>query len=126
MSETKYRMEYRAQWYYDCFQHFWIIEGAKGAVHFHTDDNEERRQKYGGTAGLEIHWRTPPPYMANDAPSQSPCWLLNQPCWHDGTSLYAMETLFPLVDFSDPLRFFKYLKPEMKRFDDEESPDVAA
>lgn len=74
-------------------RHSWEIVGPKGGVHFHVSMTDG----YGDTAGLEFHFMAPPSGMENDAPSQLKCWLLNCPCWHDGTSLYASETLWPMI-----------------------------
>ena len=38
------------------------------------------------------------PQYPDEPPSQVPCWLLKVPCWHDGTSLYATDTLWPMVE----------------------------
>lgn len=110
--------EYSAIWRFDSFCHRWVIHGPLGAIDFHFDGNEERIAKYGPTAGLECHWRTPPAYMADRAPSHRDCITLRAPCWHDGTSLYATENLFPLVDLRDPLDFFSFLVLEMKRLEE--------
>lgn len=75
--------------------HFEVI-GARGGLHLHITDLGEEKQQDRWSAGLEEHWRSPPPYMDDRAPSHDVCWLLHCPCWHDGTSLYAMETLLPL------------------------------
>lgn len=73
--------------------HQWELVGPKGGIHFHVALIE----KYPPSAGLEIHRFAPADYQKNDPPSQMPCWLLHAPCWHDGTSLYAGETLWPMI-----------------------------
>ena len=73
-------------------RHQWEVVGPNGGIHFHVS----LTPGYGPSAGLEIHRRTP--LDKNTAPSQSPCWLLGCPCWHDGTSLYAIETLWPMIE----------------------------
>lgn len=42
--------------------------------------------------GLERHYNYRPSYMERGtAPSHKHCWLLEAPCWHDGSSLWAEE-----------------------------------
>lgn len=84
-------------------RHKWTLVGPIGAVHFHASIHE-------GTAacGLEFHHtdralllpRFSP--MTREAPAHLDCELTGGRCWHDGTSLYAMDTLWP--------RFELYLK----------------
>jgi hypothetical protein len=31
------------------------------------------------------------------APSHKDCWLIGGQCWHDGTSLYAEEHVWPVI-----------------------------
>lgn len=100
----------------------WLVVGRKGAVHFHVSDcGKENGEKYGQrySGGLEIHYREPPSYMADHAPSQNRCWVLKCPCWHDGTSLYASERVIPfwLSAPDDHERIFRFLEHEyMERF----------
>lgn len=76
-------------------KHTWEFVGPVGAVTFHVTMLED---KYGGaSAGLEFHHRFPPKYMAGNAPSQLACRLTGGWCWHDGTSLYATESVWPRV-----------------------------
>lgn len=74
-------------------RHSWELIGSKGGVQFHVTVSKE----YGDCAGLEFHYLTPPDYMRDTAPSQVHCWLLKTHCWHDGTSLYASENLWPII-----------------------------
>lgn len=69
-------------------QHQWELVGPNGAIHLHVTIVEG----YDDSAGLEFHSRS-----GDGAPSQVRCWLLESPCWHDGTSLYAVETLWPMI-----------------------------
>jgi hypothetical protein len=77
-------------------RHQWELVGPEGGIHLHVSLHEA---KFGGNScGLEFHraaWsmRRPP----KDAPSQGKCWLIGGPCWHDGTSLYASEHVWPIV-----------------------------
>ena len=99
-TDRKPRLEYehRFSFRFGNPHYIYSLVGAEGAVHFHvTDYGEEFRKRHGDrySGGLETHYRSPPDYMRGDAPSQQRCWLLGCPCWHDGTSLYASETLIP-------------------------------
>jgi hypothetical protein len=66
--------------------------------------------------GLETHYRSPPDYMGNSAPSHDHCHILKSPCWHDGTSLYASERLIPewLADRHNHDAIFEMLKREYR------------
>ncbi len=93
---TKYRNKYEFTVRGEYKNHVYTCIGARGAIHFHVTDYGELFQfgpRYSG--GLEVHYRQPPDYMRDDAPSQDKCWLIGCPCWHDGTSLYASEFLIP-------------------------------
>lgn len=107
----------------------WIVIGRHGAIHFHVIDlgekysKEHRAERYSG--GLEIHYRQPPEYMANDAPSHDRCFVLEGPCWHDGTSLYAQERIIPFWQSApdDHERMFRFLEREyVERFTAEKTP----
>lgn len=74
--------------------HQWEIVGPRGAMHFHVSIMDGN--KYDPTCGLEVHHNEPPEYMKDQAPSELKCWLTGGRCWHDGTSLYASETLWPM------------------------------
>lgn len=71
--------------------HTWQCVGAAGGVHFSATFYKDGEEP---ACGLELHSRKP---QGNDAPSQTNCWLIGGPCWHDGTSLYARETLWPQI-----------------------------
>lgn len=79
--------------------HVWTVVSGQGAVHLHISDyGQDYAEKYDRdryTGGIEMHYRNPPSYMKDDAPSQDECWILKCPCWHDGSSLQAVETWIP-------------------------------
>ena len=77
---------------YNAPRHMWQLVGPKGGVHFTANISKE----YGDTCGLEFHGRAPF-YCEEVAPTDVSCWLIGGPCWHDGTSLYASETLWPMI-----------------------------
>ena len=78
--------------------HVWWIRGDDGGVHIWA-----RRAPLDGwptewIGGVEVHHATCPDssgWFKPDEPSQSECWLLEGPCWHDGTSLYFRERIAP-------------------------------
>lgn len=74
-------------------RHEWSLIGPGAALSFHVSINAQ----YGDTAGLEIHYFEPPSYMDRRAPDHIGCPYTGGRCWHDGTSLYAMETLWPMI-----------------------------
>lgn len=75
-------------------RHWWEFVGPDGAIHFHVSLTDG----YGPSCGLEIHRTTPAEYQRGDAPSHVDCPLTGGRCWHDGTSLYASETLWPMIE----------------------------
>lgn len=72
-------------------RHNWEFSGPNGAVNFAVTMSDP---KYGGpTAGLEFH-----ALSGEGAPHHLNCPLTGGRCWHDGTSLYAMESVWPAVE----------------------------
>jgi hypothetical protein len=69
----------------------YCIIGPKLALDFHWSEFQGHV-----TAGLEMHYSECPSYLQGQDPLTEDCWLTNQPCWADGTSLYATEWLYPL------------------------------
>ena len=97
--------------------HTWTTITAGGALHLHiTDyganwqDKEYFSERFSG--GVEVHYRTPPEYMKDDAPSQDKCWLLKCPCWHDGSSNWAMEIWVAMFDVDRPLSLLPFFEAE--------------
>jgi len=62
------------------------------------------------SGGIELHYQIPPDYMDDQAPSHQDCWLLNSPCWHDGSSL-AIEPYKENMDYycNNPERMWDVL-----------------
>lgn len=74
------------------------VSGELGGVHFWCEPTLEFAQKHYGErymGGVETHWRNKPGWALRDTPDREDCWLLNGPCWHDGSSLYATEFAIP-------------------------------
>ena len=91
--------------------HGWSFRGPRGGIDFHVHTFEDG--DFPTTAGLEIH-RAYDPSGGEEAASHAHCWLLKAPCWHDGTSLYATETLWPIVQslMPDHAAIFRVLERE--------------
>lgn len=92
-------------------RHSWSFVGEKGGLDFHVTIYEGR--DFPDSAGLEIHR-----FEGQGAPSHLDCWLLKGRCWHDGTSLYASETVWPIVKSMrfDHDAIFNYLECEADRY----------
>jgi hypothetical protein len=87
--------------------HHWELRSVHGAVHFHVS---------GDHAGLEMHSIYP---HGDDAPHHVNCPLTGGRCWHDGTSLYATETLWPMIQpylkSGEHEKIFSILETEAER-----------
>ena len=77
---------------YESVRHQWEFAGARGGIHFHVTLFKGSSP----TGGLEYHYRTPPSHMVDEVPHN--CWLIHGACWHEGTSLYATDTLWPMFE----------------------------
>lgn len=95
--------------------HVWSCSSPEFAIHVHITDAGERGYGLGRHyGGIEQHSATPPDYMAGSSPSHEHCWLLNGPCWHDGSSLYASEVIIPFwrEDPTNNERMFDFIRRE--------------
>jgi hypothetical protein len=75
-------------------RHHWELVGPDGGIHFHVS----LTKGYEPSCGLEYHHAARARYRPSDAPDHTNCPLIGEPCWHDGTSLYASETIWPIVE----------------------------
>lgn len=75
-------------------RHHWELVGPEGGIHLHVSLTEG----YGPSCGLEYHHSARAKYRCDEAPDHKNCPLLGEPCWHDGTSLYASEHVWPYVE----------------------------
>jgi hypothetical protein len=75
-------------------RHQWELVGPDGGIHFHVS----MTKGYGASSGLEFHHAARARYRGDEAPDHIQCPLIGEPCWHDGTSLYASETIWPTVE----------------------------
>lgn len=90
--------------------HSWELVGPNGAIHFHVS----MTPGYEPSCGLEYH------HLSGDgAPNHIDCPLTGGRCWHDGTSLYAGEYVWPQVEASlkigDHETIFRTLEYEYNR-----------
>lgn len=112
----------------DSYEKRWILVGTEGAVDFHVSHAIAQFAYLGRTGGIEEHHRSRVPYM-DEKPSHDNCWILNGPCWHDGSSLYASEVLIPIFESGGESAIWIALRGEyISRFrsrQDEELPSVA-
>jgi len=79
-------------------RHQWELVGPEGALHFHVTLSDS----FGPSCGLEYHhtdtYRQRTGYRRGEAPDHIDCPMTGGRCWHDGTSLYANEHVWPLVE----------------------------
>ena len=81
----KYEMAVRG----DRPEHIWALIGEAGAIHIWARLSEfDGRHEWLG--GIEVHSAAPFEYSSAE-PDHERCWLLDKPCWHDGTSLGFSE-----------------------------------
>jgi|GEM_PF-1259725 len=75
-------------------RHSWELRGPIGGIHFHA--SLSRNDEYEPSCGLEFH-HCFDPSGGNQAPHHTNCHVTGGQCWHDGTSLYASEHIWPIV-----------------------------
>jgi hypothetical protein len=75
-------------------RHIWSVDGAAGGIHLFIWPMDIEAIGYIG--GIEVHWRTQPSWSNSSEPDHERCWLLDGPCWHDGSSLEATDYWIPL------------------------------
>lgn len=95
--------------------HHWELVGPDGGIHFHVS----LTKGYDPSCGLEFHHAARARYRCDDAPDHVKCPLIGEPCWHDGTSLYASETVWPSIEpmlrSGDHETIFRHLEYEYDR-----------
>jgi hypothetical protein len=100
---------------FDSVRHHWEFVGPHGGIHFHVSVSKE----YGDSCGLEFHHSEPVGYFKNTAFHHKDCAVIGGNCWHDGTSLYASETLWPWISSclkaGDHEEIFRILEQEFIR-----------
>lgn len=96
--DERFTLKYELSHPLSNWQHQYTLVCRNGGVQLWIRENRSKhddRQFYGG---LEIHYNTPPDYMAHKVASRQRCWLTELPCWHDGTSLYVDEHVIPIFE----------------------------
>lgn len=108
-------------------RHMWEILGPKGGVHFTASFYSGTPQ---ASCGLEFHHTRAAQYRCDEAPDHIKCFLTGEPCWHDGTSLYAEERIWPevqpLLKVGDHEAVFRILEREYDRQFDQYLADRSA
>lgn len=96
-------------------RHQWELVGPEGGIHFHVS----LTKGYDPSCGLEFHHAARANYDPDRAPDHIKCPLIGEPCWHDGTSLYASETIWPMIEpmlrSGDHETIFRVLEGEYDR-----------
>lgn len=87
-------------------RHTWKYVSAKGGVHIWAQEVKPELRgvlfdKFYG--GIEVHWRKKPDWVSRDEPDHAHCWVLDAPCWHDGSSLQFDEQIAPVLKATDNL-----------------------
>lgn len=94
----------------------WSLKGPSGGVHvwaqFHENPTSWGEKCYGG---CEVHYPYSPYEHSGNEPHHEKCWLLNGPCWHDGSSLYFSENIQPMVESyeDEPEKITEYVNGEL-------------
>ena len=125
---SHHKYEWSKPWH--SASHMWAFVGPRGGLHFIARESSEmvNGALADESACLEIHYSRGFQPDKDAAPSQCHCWLTTEPCWHEGTSLYATETLWPrikpLLRSGDHDAVFRILGREADRyFDHVEAPE---
>lgn len=99
-----------------CSRHIFSAVDERGGMHFWVQRSAimDYGQKHFG--GVECHYRSPPEYMSDHrGGGGDKCWLLDAPCWHDGSSLLASEKWIPIWEYDpdDHQAIFRLLAERM-------------
>lgn len=78
-------------------EHIWSLVGERGGIHVNawlTPPLKGCFAEHRWLGGIEGHSPIPREYES-ETPSHEHCWLIEGPCWHDGSSLQFSEQLAP-------------------------------
>jgi len=78
-------------------EHIWSLVGERGGIHVNAWLAPPIKGYYAEhrwLGGIEGHSPIPREYES-ETPSHEHCWLIDGPCWHDGSSLQFSEQLAP-------------------------------
>lgn len=77
----------------------WAVVGKHGGIEFwfiEPAQDDPWKERLGG---VETHQRRPMEYSkSQDTPDHKHCEVIDGPCWHDGTSLWASEHWIPMYE----------------------------
>ncbi len=91
--------QYKAVLLSDRVNHTWAVASDKGGIHIHGFRCEYVGFDREWLGGIETHSATPFEYGDQKTPTHEHCWLINCPCWHDGTSLGFSENVAHALPF---------------------------
>ena len=98
-------------------RHQWEFLGPLGGVCFTSQIFRDDP-----SCGLEFHHTRAcvgTLISSDEAPHHTRCWLTGEPCWHDGTSTYANESVWPVVqgylERGEHEEIFRFLEGEYRR-----------
>lgn len=110
----------------ECTVHDWRLRGPDGGLNFHVHIIAQRPEfQIDPIAGLEYHnsitsKNTEELATSGFASIHQDCDLTGGKCWHTGTSMYATETLWPMIKvylrIEDHARIFDILEYEYKLY----------
>ena len=111
-------------------KHHWELRGPRGAIHFHVSIMDDDVKFPDPSCGLEFHHAFDPT-KGQDAPAHIDCPMTGGRCWHEGTSLYASESVWPVVkhylEDGDHAAVFRVLEHEYdQHFEQYERPGSVA
>lgn len=91
--------------------HTWGLTGPRGGIHVNAWESTGGFRDERWYGGIEGHSPVRRDYDS-EKPSHEHCWLIEKPCWHDGSSLQFSEQIAP------------YLTPPGKPFTESDHIDV--
>jgi|GEM_PF-3016014 len=86
--------------YNDIPYHTWWIKGGGNGVHIWARQCKSTQWGDEWIGGVECHFGTAPGWCDQSTPHHDKCWLIERPCWHDGSSLYFSERIAPRLPFA--------------------------
>lgn len=81
--------------------HQWELTGERGGIHVSAWWSESTFCSDKWMGGIEGHSPIPQSEYDSGKPSQEHCWLIDKPCWHDGSSLQFREQIAPMLPHKD-------------------------
>lgn len=126
-----YSYRYTLTEFVGSWNHSYSVETEHGAIELHITEYPDglSGKPMESSGGVEFHYRKPPDYMKGKAPSHPECIVLGRnPCWHDGSSTWAMEHFLPLWERRMSEReMFEWLVPHVGRLNEiEYSPPASS